>query len=237
MRQGKDMTDTQGRADDAVALRGRPRRLNLDTIVDAATRFGIDRLTMKSLATELGVAVGTLYRYVGGRDGLLELVAARQLRAFHDENQTWQDFVRAFAWSNYRVMMSNQTMLRLYIEGTLGPESQAELINSFLQGMAERGFGYRETLRIQLRLQSTAFGLIAHAANLAERRAKGRPPENAVAEFPTGAAEKLPYFVEALDEYLSIDIEALFAECVEHVIDITARGAPSSEMASHRPDQ
>ncbi|WP_280487324.1 TetR/AcrR family transcriptional regulator [Nocardia farcinica] len=154
--------------------RGRPRLLTLDAIVEAATRLGTDRLTMKGLAEELDVAVGTLYRYVDGRNGLLELIAARQLRGFQDEHQEWQDFPRAFAWSNYRVMSNNPTMLTLYLEGVLGPESQADLIDSFIRGMIRRGFATQEAERIQLHVQAVAFGLVAHATNLAARRAHCR---------------------------------------------------------------
>lgn len=60
-----------------ATLSGRARR-ELDRIVaaaiDLADRDGLEALSMRRLATELGTGTTTLYRYVTGRDELLELM-------------------------------------------------------------------------------------------------------------------------------------------------------------------
>lgn len=60
-----------------ATLSGRARR-ELDRIVaaaiDLADREGVDALSMRRLATELDTGTTTLYRYVTGRDELLELM-------------------------------------------------------------------------------------------------------------------------------------------------------------------
>ena len=60
-----------------VPRRGRPAELDLDRIVAVAGRMDPQRLTMSAVATELGVATSALYRWVDGRDGLLDLVSER----------------------------------------------------------------------------------------------------------------------------------------------------------------
>ncbi|MFD7661860.1 TetR/AcrR family transcriptional regulator [Streptomyces sp. NPDC059788] len=55
---------------------GRPARLSRSRIVDAAVSAGnLDTLTMRELATRLDVSHGALYRWVGNRDQLFDLVS------------------------------------------------------------------------------------------------------------------------------------------------------------------
>jgi AcrR family transcriptional regulator len=54
---------------------GRPARLSADAIVAAAVEHRTGQLTVRGLARRLGVAHSALYRWVGDRDGLLDLVS------------------------------------------------------------------------------------------------------------------------------------------------------------------
>jgi AcrR family transcriptional regulator len=63
-------------------IRGRPARLSRDALVDAAesivARDGIDALTMRRLADELGSSPMALYRHVRDKDELLLLLLDRR---------------------------------------------------------------------------------------------------------------------------------------------------------------
>jgi AcrR family transcriptional regulator len=63
-------------------MRGRPARLSRDAVVDAAegivAREGIDGLTMRRLASELGSSPMALYRHVRDKDELLLLLIERR---------------------------------------------------------------------------------------------------------------------------------------------------------------
>jgi AcrR family transcriptional regulator len=87
---------------------GRPRRLTLDAIVDAACEVGIAKLEMGLVAERLNTGVATLYGYVRGRDHLLELVAQRLVgqALIKDEGQSWQDILREHATLTYRLFRS-----------------------------------------------------------------------------------------------------------------------------------
>jgi AcrR family transcriptional regulator len=87
---------------------GRPRRLTLDAIVDAACEVGIAKLEMSLVAERLNTGVATLYGYVRGRDHLLELVAQRLVgqALIKDEGQSWQDILREHATLTYRLFRS-----------------------------------------------------------------------------------------------------------------------------------
>ncbi|MYS82354.1 hypothetical protein [Embleya scabrispora] len=73
---------------------GRPARLDLDRIVAAASTMDLDTLTMQALAERLGVATSALYRWVDGREGLLDLVSSRMAErvvpAVPPTAETWQ---------------------------------------------------------------------------------------------------------------------------------------------------
>lgn len=87
---------------------GRPRRLTLDAIVDAACEVGIAKLEMSLVAERLNTGVATLYGYVRGREHLLELVAQRLVgqAVINDEGQSWQDILREHSTLTYRLFRS-----------------------------------------------------------------------------------------------------------------------------------
>lgn len=87
---------------------GRPRRLTLDAIIDAACDIGIADLEMGVLAERLNTGVATLYGYVRGRDHLLELVTLRLAgeALVRDGDQGWQDILRQHAAVTYKLFQS-----------------------------------------------------------------------------------------------------------------------------------
>mgnify|MGYP001792856888 CR=1 FL=1 len=62
--------------------RGRPPRIRLEDVVDAACRLGLEGLTVVAVANQLGVRDSAIYRYVDSREELLHLVADRALDDF-----------------------------------------------------------------------------------------------------------------------------------------------------------
>lgn len=98
---------------------GRPRRLTLDAIVDAACTVGVERLEMCFVAERLNTGVATLYGYVRGRDHLLELVAERMAtRALTDTyGGTWQEVLRGHAALCFAMFKSKPEMIGNLIGG------------------------------------------------------------------------------------------------------------------------
>jgi AcrR family transcriptional regulator len=87
--------------------RGPRRALDVDAVVAAATALldaaGAEALTMRRLATELGVAPMTLYTYVPGRDDLLDLAldaAYAGMRRADTTGRPWRDRLTAVAEEN-----------------------------------------------------------------------------------------------------------------------------------------
>lgn len=123
----------------AVAKRGPRARVDVDAIVTAAIRWaddhGMAALTMRVLATELGVGPMTLYSHVPDKATLTSLMIDQvygrvDLSAPVDAD--WSDRVRAIADANYRLYREHAWMAHVRTEqpplgpGTLG-KYEAEL--------------------------------------------------------------------------------------------------------------
>lgn len=93
------------RSEDAVVPvgargRGRPPVITREQVVDAATRIGLQHLTVQAVADELGVTRAAIYHYVDGVDDLRRLAAYETVPRFavlRGDHQSWHDWVRAFA--------------------------------------------------------------------------------------------------------------------------------------------
>ena len=59
--------------------RGRPARISLDDIADAALHLGLHDLTMTSLGDHLGVRHSALYRHAKDRDAVIRYAVARAI--------------------------------------------------------------------------------------------------------------------------------------------------------------
>ena len=64
-------------ADKSYASKGLDREVIVRAALDSIDRKGSQGLTMRGLALDLGVEAMSLYRYVAGREDLLEAVVAR----------------------------------------------------------------------------------------------------------------------------------------------------------------
>lgn len=82
---------------------GRPPRLSRERIADAALQGDVATLTMRELATRLGVSHSSLYRWVPDRDGVLDLVSevmvGRVLPEDEPDAGTWLDWLERLAWA------------------------------------------------------------------------------------------------------------------------------------------
>jgi AcrR family transcriptional regulator len=82
---------------------GRPARLSREQIVAAAIDGGVTDLTMRELATRLGVSHSALYRWVASVDEVFDLISerivARVLPAAPPDADTWRSWLARLAWA------------------------------------------------------------------------------------------------------------------------------------------
>ncbi|WUH98295.1 TetR/AcrR family transcriptional regulator [Spirillospora sp. NBC_00431] len=106
--------------------RGRPPGLSLDRIVAAAVEVadglalaeGIEALSMRRVATRLGVGTMSLYRYVPGKSELLDLMLDRVIEALESEldqdaereteaGHGWRELLATDARGHWRLCMEH----------------------------------------------------------------------------------------------------------------------------------
>jgi AcrR family transcriptional regulator len=125
---------------------GRRRTLTRELIVAEAliviSADGVDALTMRALATRLGVVPGALYRHVRNKEQLYGLVLDRVLSEVDhevDESLRWTERVKVLA-HRLRTVLENHPGIAglLKTRDPLGPHSLA-LAEAFLAPLHEAG--------------------------------------------------------------------------------------------------
>lgn len=128
---------------------GRPRSIDRDKILAAANEIGMERLTMRAVAAQLGVTTQALYNHIGGRPELLALLANDHGDAFdfdpHDETD-WRTWLASFAASlRTRLLQRPGTAAAV---ATRGPTSVAgvRFVDRTVSKMRAAGFSEAEAL-------------------------------------------------------------------------------------------
>lgn len=131
------------------------RRLTRELIVETALaeidRAGAQGLSMRSLAHALGVEAMSLYRYVNGREDLLEGVVARlmsDLTASLESETTphWQGFLQAMAHHVRRIAVEHPMAFPLVATRHPAapwlrpPLRSIEVVDTFLSALIDHGF-------------------------------------------------------------------------------------------------
>ncbi|MFI0981169.1 TetR/AcrR family transcriptional regulator [Streptomyces sp. NPDC021093] len=149
--------------------RGPKRGLSLETVVDAAVRVadveGLDTLSMRRLANELGTGTMSLYRYVPGKTELLDLMLDRvQSEAVEAHNPAetadWREAVSAIAHGTLDLHRRHPWLLKVnQSRALLGPRTMHSLEVSVagLRGMT--GFSDPELISVIIAVQSFATGI------------------------------------------------------------------------------
>jgi AcrR family transcriptional regulator len=131
--------------------------LSQQRIVAAALQFiednGLANLTMRKLGDQLGVEAMSLYRYVPGREDLLDQVVAQIIAEMeHDDDvldaprHGWQDFLQRLAHGVRRVALAHPVAFPLVASRPLEapwlrpPLRSLDWVERFLDGLTAEGF-------------------------------------------------------------------------------------------------
>lgn len=143
-------------------------RLTREAIVEAALgvldREGLDAVSMRRVAEELGAGAASLYWHVGGKEELLDLVFDRVLGEadFPDPDPArWQEQVKEVTREMRRVAMRHRDFSRLQLNRFPGGPNGLQVIENLLgilrtSGLSDRTIAYVIYL---LPLYANAFAL------------------------------------------------------------------------------
>ena len=201
---------------------GRPRSLDLETLLDAAAQLDLSTVSMTGLAERLGVGVATIYRYVKDRESLVRLASARSVHVAmpEEQGQSWQDVVSGFALSTYSSMAARSELLHAYVDGHIGEELELEFADRFLEMMTRRGFSASRTMEIFQAIGFLAIGAAAASAHARARNAMSKEIEATVdavlserdpSELPSLRCFAASYKASAAQPDLSAAVAVLIA--------------------------
>lgn len=223
---------------DAALLHGEapPSRhtpLDRDTILDAAITFideqGLAGLTMRRLGQALGVEAMALYRYVAGKEELLDgvvdvLVAGMRAdeEVLASPSDGWPDFVQRLAHGVRRVALAHPKAFPLV--ASRPPEApwlrpplrSLEWVEAFLVGLKSEGFSDEAAVASYRAFTSFLLGHLllevsSHGADVGPLDVLEEAPEPGLPDFPT---------VERLRRQLAEDHAAVeFEEALEELLN------------------
>jgi AcrR family transcriptional regulator len=191
------------------------------TIIGA---HGVTALTMRALATRLGVVPGALYRHVRNKEQLHDLMVDGVLAEVDDEvdrSVAWAERVKVLA-HRLRTVLENHPGIAglLKIRDPLGPHSLA-VADAFLAPLNEAGLPARQTgLAFSLIYDYTLGFALSSPTSTNEQRVRDATTRRKLHAFLRSLpADRFPALV-ALGEYVWIDNrDERFATGLDTLVD------------------
>ncbi|MEV7632247.1 TetR family transcriptional regulator [Microbacterium sp. NPDC089318] len=196
----------------------RGRGLTRESIISAALAqiddAGVHALSMRALAESLDVEAMSLYRYVAGREDLLEgvvtLLTGDLISSLDDEvAEHWQGFLQALAHQMRRIAIEHPRAFPLVASRNPAapwlrpPLRSVEVVDAFLTALLERGFNDAQAVATYRSFSSFLLGQLLLEAAVHDEMVEP-PPDIANARHEADAEARAPQ-VFRLRERLSED--------------------------------
>jgi AcrR family transcriptional regulator len=193
-------------------LSGRPPRRPLDQalIVHEAVKFidehGRELLTMRRLGARLGVEAMALYRYLPGRDALLDAVVEALMDELYDVTMTgeygssWQEYLQQLAHSVRALARAHPRIFPLVASRPPAapwlrpPLRSLRWVEEFLTGLARHGFNDADSV---LAYRAFSTFLLGHLL-LESSAISGEPISPEDDQLPTPAKQDLSEYPRLL---------------------------------------
>lgn len=207
------------------------RRKVIDAAVAYVDRNGLRQLTMRSLGAELGVEAMSLYRYVPGREDLLEGILEAVIDELYGDPEVllsargnWQDYLQRLAHGVRRVALHHPNLFPLVATRPptapwiRPPLRSLRWIDSFLDSLIESGFSDKAAVAAYRAFSSFLLGHLL--LEVAAAGAAIGPSDDDDAMAPEAVDLSDYSRLTQLQHYLSEDRSAEeFEESLENLID------------------
>lgn len=233
--------------------RKRPARsarpaLSRETIVAKALEIidaeGVDAVSMRRVATELGTGPASLYAYVSGKDELLSATYELALTEVEnpDPDQPWQDMLRQFAWGMYQLLRRHRDLAKLSFADIPTGQRALDGVEAMLAAMIGQGVSPQDATwlfdRLALYIGADALEghLLRERFNAYDAEAAEQAGTEWVAQireyFQKLPADRYPAITANLDVMMLGDSEQRFGFGVDLLIaGVEARNSDSVKSA------
>ena len=209
------------------------RRLGRDQILREAVRFidanGREQLTMRRLGAELGVEAMALYRYVPGREQLLDGVVEYVMNELYEATMTgevadsWQEYLQTMAHGVRALAIGHPRIFPLVATRPPAapwlrpPLRSLRWVEEFLEGLAGHGFSPHQSVIIYRAFSTFLLGhLLLEASTQGGEIA---PVEDDVEFFETNDLSAYPRLMELSPELSKDAYDNEFEDALEDLIN------------------
>jgi AcrR family transcriptional regulator len=218
----------------------RPAGLDRDRILRGAIEFidehGLAALTMRRLGSSLGVEAMALYRYVPGREDLLDGVVEMVVETLFDnedgddiyigDHNGWQDYLMRLAHGVRRIALAHPSVFPLVASRPPAapwvrpPLRSLRLVESFLGTLTEAGFSDQAAIAAYRAYSSFLLGhLLLEVTQLGAQVSLLDQPEGDPEARRTTDLSEYPSLLRT-EPLLSLDKSAAeFEESLENLLD------------------
>jgi TetR/AcrR family transcriptional regulator, tetracycline repressor protein len=210
-------------------------KLNRDVIAQAGLRLldvaGIEGITMRALASELGVQAPTLYWHVKSKQDIFRAMAVAMSRdasasvTAADRVAPWQERIMSWAHALRRSILRHRDGGRVFA-GTFAPEPATfEVVESALRALQDAGLSVADAAQRTILLRHFIVGFCIEEQELTELRAgqgQARREELKAAADPA----RFPLTAQALPGMLNTAAEDRF----EMGIKLMLSGIPGTPV-------
>src|SRR5690349_24232202 len=147
----------------------------VQTAIQLLQEVGLDGLTLRRLATELGISAPTLYWHVKDKRELLDLMAEQMVRMARDkmppfpQDLPWDEQIAEGLRRQYEAIIAYRDGARV-VAGNRPTEASLPQIEQFLKMWVEAGFQPAEALAYILTFGDLVTGSVLEHQGEAERR-------------------------------------------------------------------
>ena len=213
-----------------VTKEGTKERLSRDTVVTAALALadneGLETLTIRRLATDLGVTPMALYWHFKDKerllDGLSELVLGEMRLPAEEPGQPWTDALRGVLGELLAVLRAHPAVTDVVRSRILACEPGLELTERVLGILRSAGFTVEQSSQVAVQALITLVGLVTAEPGVARAEESEDDHEQRLrtkkAQLLTLSPKRYPHVVEAAEpltacgsseEYFTVGLDAV----------------------------
>lgn len=175
----------------------------LRAAIDLADAGGIESLSMRRLAQELGVEAMSLYHHVSNKSDILSGIADMVVEEYElpEPSPDWKASIRRTAISAYRVLLRHPWAASLLLAGTTPSTARLRYMDALLGTLRAAGFSADMTDHAYHALDSHIMGftLWVTGMNLPSDEEFDALAKGFLAQLP---ADEMPHLVEHVHQHL-----------------------------------